>query len=162
MNNRARRAVTALALTLLLAADSLITRQWTLRHVDVAGSAVPAVSAAEADPMAEFRLEREQLRARLEAQLGEIIHSAEEDGESASRARAQLMDLLSRTEAETRLEGLLGARGLGEVLVSVSAREASVLVRGEGLTRAQSAQILDAVLRETGLTAGNVKIIPVK
>ena len=47
-------------------------------------------------------------------------------------------------------------------ICAFSASAANVLIRGEAPTHAQSAVILDLVMRETGLTGGNVKIIPVK
>lgn len=156
-----KRALWALLGLCLLAADAGITwRLATQRTMENVESA-PASAAATADPISDYRLEREQQRARQEAQLNELIYS-EGDGELAGRAKAQLMDLLARTEQETILEGILRARGFEDALVTVSDRAANVLVRREALTQRETAVILDLVLRETGLTGGNVKIIPVK
>ena len=63
--------------------------------------------------------------------------------------------------AETDIEGVLSARGFEETLVTVSATAVNVLVRGETLDRRKTAVILDLVLRQTGVTSQNVKIIPI-
>jgi len=79
-----------------------------------------------------------------------------------SRAQAQLMSLMERREQEVTLEGILQARGFDGALVSVDERSANVLLRREAVTSRESAVILELVMRQTGLTGGNVKIIPVK
>ena len=161
MNRAARWGLGLLALAALLAGDALITRTLVLRQLNRAGSA-PAYSLIKSDPMAAFRLEREQLRARQEAQLNDIIHEPGGDGETVALARRQLLDMLEHARAESAIEGVLQSRGFEDALVSVSDAAANVLIRGESLNRTQSAVILDLVMRETGLTGGNVKIIPVK
>lgn len=161
MNKRARFALGLLVLAALLAADTLITSALVLKRANRAASA-PAYSRVQSDPMAAFRLEREQLRARQEAQLNDIIHAPDGDGEIVAQASRQLLDMLAHARAESALEGILHSRGFEDALVSVSDAAANVLIRGDELTHAQSAVILDLVMRETGLTGGNVKIIPVK
>jgi stage III sporulation protein AH len=70
--------------------------------------------------------------------------------------------MLANARSENAIEGILQSRGFEDVLASVSASAANVLIRSEALNHAQSAVILDLVMRQTGLTGGNVKIIPVK
>ena len=161
MKRTAKLALGLLALAALLAADALVTRALVLRQLNRAGSA-PAYSLIKSDPMAAFRLEREQLRARQEAQLNDIIHEPGGDGETVALARRQLLDMLAHARAESAIEGILRSRGFEDALCSVSDGAANVLIRGEGPTRAETAVILDLVMRQTGLTGGNVKIIPVK
>lgn len=161
MNKTVKWTLAALALAALMAAEALVTERIVARRYNRAGSA-PAYSAVKTDPMAGFRLEREQLRARQEAQLNDIIHAGDVDAETASHARRQLLDMLEHARAENAIEGILQSRGFEDALVSVSDAAANVLIRGGALTSAQSAVILDLVMRETGLTGGNVKIIPVK
>ena len=161
MNVWVRRAAGAFALAALLAGDSAVTWQAAARRFNRAVSA-PVYREAGEDPMERFRLEREQLRAREEAQLNDVIHSDGSDAELVARAEAQLLDMLSRMEEETDIEGVLQSRGFEGALASVSRGSASILVRRDALTRQETAVILDLVMRETGLTGGNVKIIPVK
>ena len=151
----------ALLAAALLAADGFATWQIAARHFARAGSA-PAYSEAAADPMSRFRLEREQLRARQEAQLNDIIHGDDSDPETVNLARRQLLDMMDRAQKELTLEGVLQSRGFEDALVSVSQASANVLLRRETVTQQESAVILELVMRETGLTGGNVKIIPVK
>jgi stage III sporulation protein AH len=156
-----KRALGALALAALLAADALITRT-VVRERDNRAESAPAYSRLQSDPMASFRLEREQLRARQEAQLNDIIHDEGADGEIRAQARRALLDMLANARSENAIEGILRSRGFEDALASVSASAANVLIRTEALNHAQSAVILDLVMRQTGLTGGNVKIIPVK
>ena len=45
--------------------------------------------------------------------------------------------------------------------MTVSDASVNVILRAEALTRRETAVILDLVLRETGVTAGNVKILTI-
>ena len=58
-------------------------------------------------------------------------------------------------------EGLLRLREFADVLVTVHTDSVNVMVRADALNRQQSAVILDLVMRETGISGGNVKIIPI-
>lgn len=117
------------------------------------------INAEQADPLTRFRTEREQLREKHRAELNDMIHSASTDEASLSLARQQLLALMASESAEVTLEGLLAARGFEDALVSVNAGAVYVMVRREALTQRETAAILDLVLRETGVTAGNVKIL---
>ena len=160
MKRNVMRAVAALAMLSLLAMDTAITWHLASRN-RTAPAAVPADLQA-VDPLDQFRLEREQLIARQEAQLNDIIYNNSSDSRTVSRAQAQLMSLMERREQEVTLEGILQARGFDGALVSVDERSANVLLRREAVTSRESAVILELVMRQTGLTGGNVKIIPVK
>ena len=157
-----RRIALAAALAGLLAADSALTYGIATRRHVRAGAAVSASIAAEdEDPMTRFRTEREQLRASQTAQLNEIIHDDDTDGETRMQAQRQLLELMKTSEQELTLEGMLQSRGYGEALVTVGGNSVNVLLRREFVTQQESAVILELVMRETGVTGGNVKIIPV-
>ena len=125
---------------------------------------LPAQSAKviddEPDALTRFRTEREQLRQRQRAELNDIIHDAKTDPETLGLAQRQLIRLTAAEDTEVQLEGLLSARGFEGVVVSASEAAVNVLVRREALTRQETAVILDLVLRQTGISGGNVKIIP--
>lgn len=161
MSRGMRWTLGVLLLAALLAGDALVTARLVAKRVNRADSA-PAYSRIGSDPMAAFRLEREQLRARQEAQLNDIIHDVGADEEIRAQARRTLLAMLAHARSENAIEGILQSRGFEETLASVSDSAANVLIRAEALTHDQSAVILDLVMRETGLTGGNVKIIPVK
>lgn len=149
-----------LAALTLLAADAWVTARLTSTPVRAASANVSGAS--EADPVIKFRTEREQLRARQEAQLNDIIHDERSSEVMVQRAQEQLLSMLKQSELETTLEGILQSRGFEDALVTVHAASVNVMFRCEALTRQQSAVILELVLRETGVTSGNVKIIPIK
>ena len=161
MSGGMRRWTKTLALVLLLALDSAITWNLSTRHGERAKGA-PAVHEDAKDSMAAFRLEREQLQARQEAELKDIIYSQDSDDQIKAQAQRQLMALLEHVREESAIEGLLQSRGYEEVLVSISDASANVLIRDATLTARESAVILELVMGQTGLTGGNVKIVPVK
>ena len=123
--------------------------------------AVSAASADAADPLASFEINRQQLRARRRAQLNELIHDAGADEDTLLAARRQLLDDMEREDQEETLQGLLRARGFEGAVASVSGGTACVFVRAQSLNRQQAAVILELVTRQTGITGGNVKIIPI-
>lgn len=155
-----RAALSALIVAALMLATSVCL--YIQRNAPRAmGAASTAVSPEREDPVTRFRTEREQLRSRQTGELNDIIHDDSSDAETVNLAKRQLMDLMKRQEAEQRLEGVLSIRGFEDALVTVSDASVNVILRAKALTRRESAVILDLVLRETGVTAGNVKILTI-
>ena len=152
---------------LLAAAAALISSKLPGRPADAPVSetvtAAPQPSAApeEADPLEDFRTEREQLRSMQTAQLNDIIHDGETDSQTRALAQRTLIDLMAWSEQETTIEGVLRARGYADCVATIHEDTANVLVRAEALTRQETAVILELVLRETDVDSGNVKIIPI-
>ena len=163
MNKALKRALIAAAAAAVIAADTAIAyRMGALRAAEAMPAASNAVASEQADPLTRFRTEREQLRARQAAELNDIIHGEGTDAQTRALAQKQLMDLYASQSAEVTLEGILQARGFEHALVSVEGGYVNVLLRRrEGVTQRESAVILELVMRETGVTGGNVKIIPV-
>ena len=156
-----RRWIAVGACLLISAVSAQAGYSIAMKQSNRAGTPVSSVVAAEdADPLTRFRTEREQLRARQTAQLNDIIHG-ETDQATVVQAQQQLLSLIHRSEQEMNLEGILSARGFDDVLVTVSDSAVNVLLRSEAVTQRQSAVILDLIMRETGISSGNVKIIPV-
>lgn len=161
MKRLKRRAAVSLGiLVLMLAAASycIIVKKDAPRAMRAEST---AVMAAQDDLLTRFRTEREALRSRQIGQLNDIIHSEAADGDTVNRAQRQLMDLMKVQEAELRLESLLRLRGFEDALVTVGDASVNVVLRAQQTTRQESAIILDLVLRETGVTAGNVKILTI-
>jgi len=159
LHRRAYLSLLALAVLVTAAVTCVALRREPTRALPARSD---AIEAAEADPLTRFRTEREQLRQRQRGELNDIAHGVQSDPEAAALAQRRLIELMSTEETELKLEGILCARGFEEVLVSLSAQSANVLVRRDSaLTRRETAIILDLVTRETGLTGGNVRIIPI-
>lgn len=158
LRRRAAVSVLILAAFMLITSVCLYVRRDAPRAM---GAASVAVTVEQNDPVTQFRTEREQLRSRQTGELNDIIHDSSTDAETASLAKRQLMDLMKRQEAEQQLEGILAIRGFEDALVTVSDASVNVILRANALTRRETAVILDLVLRETGVTAGNVKILTI-
>ena len=124
-------------------------------------SAQRAESDGEEDPLERFRQERAQTR-RLEfEQLEAVAQDAQAGEDIRSEANRRMLALTGYMEQEVTLEGLLRAQGFEGVLCTVHSDAVNVLVRGEAVTQAQAALILDTVMRETGQGGGSVRVIPV-
>lgn len=116
---------------------------------------------AEVDPIDAFRTEREQLRQMQAAQIDELIHSENADSEVIRMAQTRLLERLDDQEKETTIEGVLRARGFKDAIATVHRDSVNILVRAKSLSRQETAVILELVMRETGISGGNVKIIPI-
>lgn len=115
----------------------------------------------DSDPISEFRTERQQLRQMQISQLNEIIHGGNAAQDIINLANTKLIELMQWSEQETTLEGLLRLREFEDVLVTVHTGSVNVMVRAESLTQQQCTIIMELVVRETGISSGNVKIIPI-
>lgn len=116
---------------------------------------------AAADPFERFRTERQQLRQMQTAQLNELIYGGKADEQIVRLAQEKLLSIMDCAEKETSLEGLLTLRGFEDAIASVDSDAATIVVRAQSVTQQQTAVIVDAVMRETGLSGGNIKIIPI-
>ena len=115
---------------------------------------------ASVDALADFQTERASSRiAQFEA-LDKLIDGA--DQAASEEAARQKLELVGYMETETTLEGLLKAQGFKDAVCTVHEDNCNVLVRAQTLSDAQTAQILSAASAETGLSAANIKIIPVQ
>lgn len=112
-------------------------------------------------PIDAYKTAREQLRSMQKAQLNDIAHGVEADAELAAMAQRQLLDLCRREEQELNLEGILEMRGFSKPVAIVQEDSANILIQADLITQQDSRVILDLVCRETGISSGNVKIIPI-
>lgn len=161
MNRLKRRAaLSALVLLALLLVTSACI--YIKRDAPRAMSAEShVVSAIESDPVIRFRTEREALRSRQTGELNDIIHNTDADPDTVNMAQRQLMELMKTQETESKLEGILRLRGFEDALVTVSTSSVNVILKDPTENRRETAMILDLILRETGVTAGNVKILSI-
>ncbi len=113
------------------------------------------------DPILQFTEERIKVREIEQRELKQIMEDADADASLKAQAGQRLLSLLSCIEQETTIEGVLRIRGFRDPVASVHQDSANVIVRAAMLTREQSAQVLELVARETGLTGGSIKIIPI-
>lgn len=127
------------------------------RSIEVV-NANPTVQISQAEA---FKTLRQQLRGMEKAQLNDVVHDSETEHEIAQMARRQLLELCTREEQELTLEGVLSLRGYRDPVVTVHAESVNVILQCPSVSKQESSVILELVCRETGVQAGNVKIIPI-
>lgn len=114
------------------------------------------------DTLQQFKTERAQLRQMQKSQLNDIIYAAESDAGLIQSAQNQLLEILEAERMELAVEGILQIRGFSRTVATISGESISLLVETETLTPQETAIILDLIATETGISPGNVKIIPIK
>lgn len=88
----------------------------------------------------------------------ESIIESSTDAEQITETNALISDLASRMEQETVLEGLITASGFSDCVVTNADGAYTVMVKSDGLTSDDVAKILGILVKQTGVSATNVKI----
>lgn len=91
-------------------------------------------------------------------EIYDSIIATSTDQEQIIETNALISDLASRMEKETVLEGMIMASGFEDVVVTNSDDSYTVMVKSDGLTSDEVAKILGILVKETGVSATNVKI----
>ncbi len=111
--------------------------------------------------VAEAKVSREQVRAKNKESLLEIIDNENLSDEQKQDAVNQMVAMTDLAEREAAAETLLASKGFDEVVISLTADTADVVVNAADLSDASRAQIEDIVARKTGVAAQNIVITPV-
>ena len=111
--------------------------------------------------VAEAKVTREQVRAKNKESLLEIIDNESLSDEQKQNAVNQMVAMTDLAEKEAAAETLLASKGFNEVVISLTADTADVVVNAADLSDANRAQIEDIVTRKTGVAAQNIVITPV-
>lgn len=101
---------------------------------------------------------QEQEKLYLEA----IINNENTSSEAKANAEKELLNMAKYMKIQTNLEGLIGAKGFSEVVVSASENNLSVIVKSGGLSNNEVAQIVETVQSNSDYGIENIKIIPVE
>ena len=91
-------------------------------------------------------------------EMYDSIISTSKDADQILETNAKISDLAGRIEAETVLEGMIMASGYEDVVVTNVDDSYTVMVKSNGLTSDDVAKILSILVKETGVSATNVKI----
>ncbi|MBE5755509.1 MAG: SpoIIIAH-like family protein [Clostridiales bacterium] len=91
-------------------------------------------------------------------EIYDSIIATSTDKEQIIETNALISDLAGRMEQETVLEGMIMASGYEDVVVTNSDDNYTVMVKSNGLTSDDVAKILGILVKETGVSATNVKI----
>ena len=107
---------------------------------------------------ANFRDERNLVRAQEIEYLRMILAEEGSDAETVQNAKERLMELVSNMEQEFAIESLIRAKGFLDAAVTLRSDAISVIIDGETLSDEEIARILDIVQTETGAEASKIKI----
>lgn len=91
-------------------------------------------------------------------EMYDSIISTSKDADQILETNAKISDLAGRIESETVLEGMIMASGFEDVVVTNVDDSYTVMVKSNGLTSDDVAKILSILVKETGVSATNVKI----
>ena len=91
-------------------------------------------------------------------ELYDSIIATSTDSEQIKQTNALISALADRMEEETVLEGMIMASGYEDVVVTNSDGAYSVMVKSSNFTSDDAAKILSILVKETGVSATQVKI----
>ena len=142
------------------APDELLAAEQT--DADTTGSDTGETAGTEGeDYFATSRLTREQARDEAVSTLRELSESEDADQAAKDEAAAQISALADDSVAEANIESLIRAKGYADAVVMIGDSSVNVVVAPPdgGLQATDVTVIKDIVVSETGMTAGQVKIV---
>ncbi len=127
-------------------------------------AALPAATGAGSDtagedPLIEFKLDREKIEKEQIDMLKAVIDDKDAGKEIRDAARAQYLGIVDAMGKESKIEGLLTARGY-ESVVFVSPDACTVVVRSKALDEKTVALIGDTARKVTKLSLEKITVIP--
>ncbi|ADL08070.1 SpoIIIAH-like family protein [Thermosediminibacter oceani] len=123
------------------------------------GDNASAKNAGEKDFFIDYRLERDRLRSQEADYLREIINNPNASQESKEKAQKDLIALAEKVEKEMMVENLIKAKGFEDAIIIISGDSVNVIVRSDGLSQKEVAQITDVVTRATGYPMDKITIV---
>lgn len=142
------------------APDELLVAEQT--DPDSAETGAEALGTAESgDYFASSRLSREQARDEAVSTLKELSESEQADQTAKDEAAAQISALAEDSVAEANIESMIRAKGYEDAVVMIGDESVNVVVAPPegGLQATDVTVIKDIVVAETGVTAGQIKIV---
>lgn len=121
-----------------------------------------AKESADADYFTTAKKDREKARKEAQEVIEETLKSEKLTDADKKSALARAEEIAGRIESEGNIESLLKAKGFEKAVVIISDTGASVVVKSDGLTSAQTLQIQDLITSETNIQLANIKIVPIK
>ena len=109
-----------------------------------------------------YRTDRQSTRDQELLYYDSIISSESSSSEAIANAEAKKLEIVNAMESELVMEGLIKAKGIQDVIVTNSANNVNVIVKGANLESSQVAQIVEIVKQQTSKSIDNIKIIPVE
>lgn len=109
-----------------------------------------------------YKTDRQNTCEQEKLYLEAIMANANSSEEAKANAEKELLKLTTYMGLQTKLEGLISAKGFAQVAVSASENNISVIVQSSGLSENELAQIVEVVETNSDYNIENIKIIPVE
>ena len=129
---------------------------------NIASSEVSSETVTTSNFFATYKADRQSTQEQEKLYLEAIINNENSSSEAKTNAEKELLSLAKYMNIQTNLEGLIGAKGFSEVVVSASENNVSVIVKSASLSSNEVAQIVETVQTNTDYGIENIKIIPVE
>ncbi len=114
------------------------------------------------DYFAQARLDRLTSRDEAVETLKTVLEGRDISDEEMATYTMNAVTLSSLIESETAVENLIIASGYEDCVVYLDGKNASVVVKSDGLTASQAAEIKDILLSEVSVENENIRIFEVK
>ena len=124
------------------------------------GAAVLTNGTNLASYMAQARLNREQIRSKNKETLLEVINNNDISEGEKKKAVKSMVKLTELNEKENTIETLLKAKGFDDIVVTISDKQADVIISEKEVDDAKRAQIEDVIKRKAGVSVYNITITP--
>jgi len=113
----------------------------------------------ESDFFIDYKLERDRLRGHEADYLRELINNPNASTESKEKAQQELIALSQKVEKEMIVENLIRAKGFEDAVIFFSDDHVNIVVKADGLSQKDVAQITDIVTKTTGVAVDKITII---
>ena len=123
-----------------------------------------SVGGSEPDHAAYFaqaRIDRTQSRDEAIETLSMIINGGDSTSEEQTVATENAVAMSKLIEAESKIENLIIAAGFEDCVVYLDGEKANIVVKSDGLTAQQAAQIKSILLNEVDVKNENIRIFDV-
>ena len=124
------------------------------------GAAVLTNGTNLASYMAQARLNREQIRSKNKETLLEVINNNDISEGEKKKAVKSMVKLTELNDKEKTIETLLKAKGFDDIVVTISDKQADVIISENEVDDAKRAQIEDVIKRKAGVSVDNITITP--
>lgn len=110
--------------------------------------------------IAQAKMNKEQTRSKNKETLLEVINNESVSDAEKQEAVNTMVEITENAELESNIENLLYAKGLSQVVVTISDEQVEVIVNESEINDTVRAQIEDVIKRKTGVEAKNIIITP--
>ncbi|MBR3299902.1 MAG: SpoIIIAH-like family protein, partial [Clostridia bacterium] len=119
-------------------------------------------SVKESDYFEDAKNSRKKAYTEAESKVKELLDNDKLTEEDKKEATETVKGIALNLEKANNIETILVGKGFKKVVAVLTATDATVVVKSDGLNAAQTMQIQDAVTTQTGIDLANIKIVTVK